>query len=54
MGAKDVEKIRDLNSDTQNQKIRNSNVEIRNKPNNLNPNYEIQQPFVWILCFLVA
>ena len=28
-------------------KIRNSNIEIRNKPKDLNPNYEIRNGLVW-------
>ena len=28
-------------------KIRNSNIEIRNKPKDSNPNYEIQNRLVW-------
>jgi hypothetical protein len=35
-------------------KIRNPNIEIRNKPKNLNPNYEIPKPFVWnFVVFLI-
>jgi hypothetical protein len=31
----------------QRHKIRNSNIEIRNKPEQLNPNYEIRNGLVW-------
>jgi hypothetical protein len=34
-------------------KIRNPNIEIRNKLKNLNTNYEIPKPFVWNFVFLI-
>jgi hypothetical protein len=34
-------------------KIRNPNIEIRNKLKNLNTNYGIPKPFVWNFVFLI-